>query len=893
MSSLLRYKAEEARRKVKSPFKSGRCFRVIFFQKEEEMTREVLKEFEATFQQSPSSDERKAFTRGRGVNPPEINPASSKSPVQKVSKSSSSFSLAEARKQAEENAKKILEANFKTRPQKPGKKGEEKRLSNLETFKEELKKAQEERIVRRRMREQMQDQLGVTISPDSDGSLDNPYTKGNYDFDPNTSNLFLSNLSFSVSENEIRELFGKFGPLASVKVLWPRNDEDRHKNRLTGFVAFMTRKDAQRAFTALKGVILHGQEIKLSWGKPVSIPVYPVYVPDAMMKLIAPPPRSGLPFNAQPRQKDRDAFIWPLPENLMEPDDPVQRKIWRKMIKNAVVKVVIPTDRPLLCIIHRMIEFVVREGPLFEAMVMAKESKNPMYSFLFDNTSAAHTYYRWKLFSILQGDSPAKWKTKKFRMFQNGSIWQPPPLNFFHNGMPEELYLENEKSTGHYSTDGGGDSSSFKSKRGQLCSAELVALEKLLEKLTMERSKVGDAMVWCVEHSDFAEHIVSVIADNIESEDTTLPKKVIEFGFFKLILKYLKKFHFQIALLYLLSDILANCFAEVMNVSYYRTHIENRLEGIFRKLHTSYKGISARLRAEQFRQRVANCCKMWEDTAVYPLEFLARLQGILLGIIPPEPIPSDIDGVALDEATAEELFDEYDIDGVPLDEDMMESLTTSTSAQQQPKAKFIRSRWEEVAPQVVREQAFSSCKWETCETEKQQDIFDADIDGMPLDEKSRSPSHGKHELSEHERQQLRELEVKVVTYQDALESGSIALQEGMTIAEQVNDYRNYLLKKEESKKQKRNEKLLRSSGGRSGDSGKQRHRSRKRDHEHEDRRSKRRHVNSRRSSSRSRSKKSSHRHSRHSRTTSSSSSSSSTPAPRKSSDEYRDRHRRK
>ncbi|KRZ69208.1 U2 snRNP-associated SURP motif-containing protein [Trichinella papuae] len=758
MSSLLRYKAEEARRK-----------------KEEEMTREVLKEFEATFQQSPSSDDKKAFTRGRGANTPEINPASSKSSVQKVSKSSSSFSLAEARKQAEENAKKILEASFKTRPQKPGKKGEEKRLSNLETFKEELKKAQEERIVRRRMREQMQDQLGVTISPDTDGSLDNPYTKGNYDLDPTTSNLFLSNLSFSVSENEIRELFGKFGPLASVKVLWPRNDEDRHKSRLTGFVAFMTRKDAQRAFTALKGVILHGQEIKLSWGKPVSIPVYPVYVPDAMMKLIAPPPRSGLPFNAQPRQKDRDAYIWSLPENLMEPDDPVQQKIWRKMIKNAVVKVVIPTDRPLLCIIHRMIEFVVREGPLFEAMVMAKENKNPMYSFLFDNTSAAHTYYRWKLFSILQGDSPAKWKTKKFRMFQNGSIWQPPPLNFFHNGMPEELYLENEKTAGHYSAEeGGGDSSSFKSKRGQLCSAELVALEKLLEKLTMERSKVGDAMVWCVEHSDFAEHIVSVIADNIESEDTTLPKKI--------------------ALLYLLSDILANCFAEVMNVSYYRTHIENRLEGIFRKLHTSYKGISARLRAEQFRQRVANCCKMWEDTAVYPLEFLARLQGILLGIIPPEPIPSDIDGVAIDESMAEELFDEYDIDGVPLDEDMMESLALSTSAQQ-PKAKFIRSRWEEVAPQVVKEQAFSSCKWETCETAKQHDIFDTDIDGIPLDEKSRSPSHGKHELSEHERQQLRELEVKVVTYQDALESGNIALQEGMTIAEQVNNYRDYLLKK--------------------------------------------------------------------------------------------------
>ncbi|XP_003373504.1 putative surp module [Trichinella spiralis] len=584
-------------------------------------------------------------------------------------------------------------------------------------------RAQEERIVRRRMREQMQDQLGVTISPDTDGSLDSPYAKGNYDLDPTTSNLFLSNLSFSVSENEIRELFGKFGPLASVKVLWPRSDEDRHKSRLTGFVAFMTRKDAQR-------VILHGQEIKLSWGKPVTIPVYPVYVPDAMMKMIAPPPRSGLPFNAQPRRKDRDAYTWPLPEDLMEPEDPVQQKMWRKMIKNAVVKVVIPTDRPLLCIIHRMIEFVVREGPLFEAMIMAKENKNPMYSFLFDNTSAAHTYYRWKLFSILQGDSPAKWKTKKFRMFQNGSYWQPPPLNFFHNGMPEELYLENERISGHCSTEeGGGDSSNFKSKRGQLCSAELVALEKLLEKLTMERSKVGDAMVWCVEHSDFAEHIVSVIADNIENEDTALPKKI--------------------ALLYLLSDILANCFAEVMNVSYYRTQY----------WHSPGHHSSG---------------KQYDFTCMF---FFLKICTQSFFSIDQEPIPSDIDGVALDETAAEELFDDYDIDGVPLDEDMMDTMASSTSAQQ-PKAKFIRSRWEEVAPQLVKEQAFSSCKWESCDTEKQQDIFDTGVDGMPVDEKSRSPSHGKHELSEYERQQLRELEVKVVTYQDALESGSIALQEG-------------------------------------------------------------------------------------------------------------------
>lgn len=35
--------------------------------------------------------------------------------------------------------------------------------------------------------------------------------------------------------------------------------------------------------------------------------------------------------------------------------------------------------RPLLALIHRMIEFVVREGPMFEAMIMSKEIDNPTF----------------------------------------------------------------------------------------------------------------------------------------------------------------------------------------------------------------------------------------------------------------------------------------------------------------------------------------------------------------------------------------------------------------------------------------------------------------------------------------------------------------------------------
>jgi U2-associated protein SR140 len=65
-----------------------------------------------------------------------------------------------------------------------------------------------------------------------------------------------------------------------------------------------------------------------------------------------------------------------------------------------------------------MAEFVVREGPMFEAMIMNREMTNPSFRFLFENKSPAHVYYRWKLFSLLHGESPKEWSMKEFRMFK-------------------------------------------------------------------------------------------------------------------------------------------------------------------------------------------------------------------------------------------------------------------------------------------------------------------------------------------------------------------------------------------------------------------------------------------------------------------------------------------
>lgn len=48
--------------------------------------------------------------------------------------------------------------------------------------------------------------------------------------------------------------------------------------------------------------------MKLGWGKSVIIPPIPIYIPPSLLELSMPPPPSGLPFNAQPAPRDRDAM---------------------------------------------------------------------------------------------------------------------------------------------------------------------------------------------------------------------------------------------------------------------------------------------------------------------------------------------------------------------------------------------------------------------------------------------------------------------------------------------------------------------------------------------------------------------------------------------------------
>ncbi len=70
--------------------------------------------------------------------------------------------------------------------------------------------------------------------------------------------LYVGNLSFDTTEGELQEAFGKYGALASVKVV---TDRETGRSRGFAFVEFEEAAGARSAQEALDGHQLAGREL--------------------------------------------------------------------------------------------------------------------------------------------------------------------------------------------------------------------------------------------------------------------------------------------------------------------------------------------------------------------------------------------------------------------------------------------------------------------------------------------------------------------------------------------------------------------------------------------------------------------------------------------------------
>lgn len=281
---------------------------------------------------------------------------------------------------------------------------------------------------------------GHNISGISPSSNKNELADVKYDpqEDKNTTNLYICGINPDILDKDLitENNFGKYGAIASVKILYPKTEDERIKNRgrgNSGFISYMTRDNAEEAKLEMNDKNLKNYKLKVAWAKSIkNLPYMPVSLPEVLKPIILPANNVELEYD--------------FPFNAISSNH-------SNKFRDSTIKVTYPLDKKIHILINRTIEFIIKFGPKFEIDLANKEINNIAFKFLNDYNSSEHIYYRWRLYSLLHGESTENWSEKPFKMFMMGPWWKPPPINKWKvPGQKERItklrhLVENSKSS--------------------------------------------------------------------------------------------------------------------------------------------------------------------------------------------------------------------------------------------------------------------------------------------------------------------------------------------------------------------------------------------------------------------------------------------------------------
>jgi len=78
-------------------------------------------------------------------------------------------------------------------------------------------------------------------------------------------NIYVGNLSYQMSEDELRNAFGAFGEVSSVKILM---DRETGRSRGFGFVEMPNQSEAETAIAKLNGTDVGGRALRINEARP-------------------------------------------------------------------------------------------------------------------------------------------------------------------------------------------------------------------------------------------------------------------------------------------------------------------------------------------------------------------------------------------------------------------------------------------------------------------------------------------------------------------------------------------------------------------------------------------------------------------------------------------------
>jgi len=78
-------------------------------------------------------------------------------------------------------------------------------------------------------------------------------------------NVYVGNLSYGVTEEELRDMFSEFGEVSSVNII---TDKYTGQSKGFGFVEMPNNSEADQAIKALNEKMLKGRNIKVNQARP-------------------------------------------------------------------------------------------------------------------------------------------------------------------------------------------------------------------------------------------------------------------------------------------------------------------------------------------------------------------------------------------------------------------------------------------------------------------------------------------------------------------------------------------------------------------------------------------------------------------------------------------------
>ncbi|THG99166.1 hypothetical protein EW145_g7313 [Phellinidium pouzarii] len=460
----------------------------------------------------------------------------------------------------------------------------------MDFFLEEIKREQAERE-QRLSRIQGRSVTALAAYEGQSGSKD----RG----DPLTSNVFVANLPANVNEMSLGNFFAsRCGPVGSVsrgyiavKIMWPRGDAsqgpgaDMNVSRskrsagLSGFVSFMSRKDAEIAVRDIDGFDWGGSVLRVGWSKAVPVAAKAAYL--IITRVLG---------HIHTKKRFREMICIKL--GIIRVNEVAIARV--RVHENIDGLIATPA-------VGHIAEVVCGGGTQGRDHVHALA---PMIVHGNTGVAVAEVIHLADIVQVVLVITP---ENRLYRSIIAGEA--------LVEGFDDEGY------NSVYSTDSAEESERERSRKHKLGRLARRRFEAMLRAMSGKRGELARCMAFSLEHAEAASEVSDIIVASLLVDSTPVPRKV--------------------ARLHLICDILHNSAAAVPSAWKFRQEFQSRLGIVFDHLSSIYHSFPGRITAETFKKQIIAVVDIWEDWIVFPPEYIATLKSRLEGITVSDQKPSE------------------------------------------------------------------------------------------------------------------------------------------------------------------------------------------------------------------------------------------------------------